>query len=126
MQKRIIGFRVVDNKYTAEIIRDRILNIVKEYGIANHIISITLDNTTANTKTIKLLSNLVSSYTRGFLLHQRCACHIINIIIKSGMDVISVYIENIRSAIAYIHASNPRIAEFKRYCIAQRLKPRKF
>ena len=105
MQKRIIGFRVVDNKHTAEIIRARILNVIEEYGIANRIISITLDNASANTEAIKLLSNLVSSYTGGFLLHQRCACHIINLIVKSGTDVISVYIENIRSAIAYIHAS---------------------
>ena len=38
MQKRIIDFRVVDNKHTAEIIRDRILNVIEEYGIANYII----------------------------------------------------------------------------------------
>ena len=92
----------------------------------NRIISITLDNATANTKAIKLLSNLVSSYTGGFLLHQHGVCHIINLIVKLGMDVISVYIENIRSAIVYICTSNPRIAKFKRYCKAQRLKPRKF
>ena len=102
-----------------------VLSIVEEYDIYNHIISIILDNATANTKVIDDLQGLVSSYTRGFLLHQSCACHIINLIVKLGMKVIDSYICKIQYAIASINNSNPRIQEFKKYCKAKGLKPRK-
>ena len=126
LQKRIIGFKLVDSGHTASIICERILSVTKDYEIENRIISITLDNAAANTKAIEELEKLVSSYTGGILLHQRCACHIINLIVKSGMKRIDQYIDKVRSAIAWINGSNSRIREFKQYCKAEGLKPRKF
>ena len=85
LQKRIIGFKLVDSRHTTNAICERILSVMKEYSIRNRIIS-ALDNATIN-KVIDDLQNLVSLYTVGFLLHQHCACHIINLIGKSSMKV---------------------------------------
>ena len=117
---------MVLKSFTAEIICERILNVIEEYDIVNRIISITFDNATSNTNAIKLIQKLVCSYTRGVLLYQRCACHIINLIVKSGIEILSIYIENVRNVIAYIYASNPRITEFKKYYRTEGLPPRKF
>ena len=76
-KKRIIGFNLIDSNHTTKNICEHILSVVTGYGISNCIISITLDNATANTKAIGDLEGLVSSYTEGFLLHQYCACHMI-------------------------------------------------
>jgi hypothetical protein len=61
-----------------------------------------------------------------FFLHQRCACHIINLIVKSGLKCLKPYIEAFRVAISFFNSSNQRIAAFKSYYIAMGVRPRKF
>jgi hypothetical protein len=60
------------------------------------------------------------------LLHQRCACHIINLIVKSGLKRVKSYLEPFRTAISYLNSSNQRIAEFYNFCIVKGVQPRKF
>ena len=127
LQKRIIGFRLIDRSHNAFNITTNILSVLSEFGITNRIIAITLDNASANTKAMESLENELNQYMDGrFLLHQRCACHIINLIVKSGMKLVNDNISNIRNALLYINNTNSRITEFKRYCEAGGLKPRKF
>jgi hypothetical protein len=60
------------------------------------------------------------------LLHQRCACHIINLIVKSGLKRIKSYLEAFRTAVSYLNSSNQRIVEFHNFCIVKGVQPRKF
>jgi hypothetical protein len=46
--------------------------------------------------------------------------------VKSALDVIKHYLDDIRSAISFLNSSNQRIANFKRYCVAVEICPRKF
>jgi hypothetical protein len=46
--------------------------------------------------------------------------------VKSYLDVIKHYLDDIRSAISFLNSSNQRIANFKRYCVAVEIRPRKF
>ena len=50
------------------------------------------------------------------LVHQRCACHIINLIVKSGLKMLKPVTEDFRIAINFLNSSNQRIALFKEYC----------
>jgi hypothetical protein len=59
-------------------------------------------------------------------VHQRCVTHIINLIVKSGLKRFKPYLEDFRTAINFLNASNQRIAMFKNYCGAQCVRPRKF
>jgi hypothetical protein len=52
------------------------------------------------------------------LLHQRCACHIINLIVKSSLKRIKAP-EAFRTAISFLNSSNQRIAEFRNFCIVK-------
>ena len=60
------------------------------------------------------------------LVHQRCACHIINLIVKSRLKKLKPYLEDFRTTINFLNSSNQRIAMFKNYCNAKGVRPRKF
>ena len=47
------------------------------------------------------------------LVHQRCACHIINLIIKSCLKRFKPYTKDFRTAINFLNFSNQIIAMFK-------------
>jgi hypothetical protein len=71
-------------------------------------------------------SPLLSSYVGTLFLHQHCACHIINLIVKCGLKRLNPYLDSFRTAIVFLNASNQRIAAFKGYCVAVNVRPRKF
>jgi hypothetical protein len=59
-------------------------------------------------------------------MHQCCACHIINLIVKSSTKRLKPYIEDSRTAISFLNSSNQRIAAFKSLCACNGVHPRKF
>ncbi|KAK2646270.1 hypothetical protein Ddye_021465 [Dipteronia dyeriana] len=98
--------------------------VIQDYDIQNRFMSITLDNASANSKAIKYFINSNITNIVGKFFHARCACHIINLIVKSGLKKVESQIDNIRGALGWIMASNQRIAEFVRFCESKNLKPR--
>ena len=62
---KIISFKLIDSRHIANTIFECVLRVVEEYGICNHIISITLNNVTVDTNAIDDLQSRVSSYTEG-------------------------------------------------------------
>lgn len=140
LEKRIIGFRLIDESHSGENIAERVSAVLDEYGLMAKVFSVTLDNASSNNKAIRTLAPELCSYVgaieslapklSGYVgtlfLHQRCACHIINLMVKSGLDLIKHYLEDIRSAVYFLNSSNQPIANFKRFCIAVDDRPRKF
>jgi hypothetical protein len=63
---------------------------------------------------------------RAIFLHQRCACHIINLIAKSYLKRLQPYLEDFRTAITFLNFSIQRIASYKQYCLSVGVCPRKF
>ena len=111
LQKRVLGLRLIDVSHTGENIAERIREVINEFNLADKIFAVTLDNASANSRAIEILQPLFCVYAQSFLLHQRCACHIINLIVKTGMKRVGDHIDAVRQAIAWLTASNPRIAE---------------
>ncbi|KAK3204896.1 hypothetical protein Dsin_018942 [Dipteronia sinensis] len=126
LQKKLLGFRVMDYSHTAQNVHDVIMSVIQDYGIQNLILSITLDNASANSKAIELFDNSRIPNTAVKFFHAHCACHIINLIVKSGLKQVESRIDNIMVALGWIMASNQRIAEFSRYCTSKDILPRKF
>jgi len=114
--------------------------VVEEFGLIDKVFSVSLDNASANSRAYEILQPMFFGYLGSYpaptrddpnkvqylLVHQRCACYIINLIIKSGMKRLKPYTEDFRTAISFLNSSNQRIALFKNYCTAQGLRPRKF
>ena len=102
------------------------MSVIQDYGIHNRIMSITLDNVSANSRAIDYFINSNIPNIVGKFFHTCCACHIINLIVKSGLKQLESHINNIRGALGWMMASNQRIAEFARFCKSKDLIPRKF
>ena len=116
LKKRIIGFELIDVSHTGHAIAERILEVVQEFNLTDKIFAITLDNASSNTTAMEELTPILSVYAQSYLLHQRCACHILNLIAKCALKYMKPCIEKIRSAIAFLNYSNPRLASYKRWC----------
>jgi hypothetical protein len=92
LEKKIIGLRLIDVSHSGENIFERIFEVLKEYGLNDKTFSITLDNASANTSAMVRLTPILNGYVGDVCLHQRCACHILNLIVKSGLKRIQPYL----------------------------------
>jgi hypothetical protein len=122
-RKKLIGLRLIDISHSGSNIVERVGNVLDEWSLTDKIFSFTLDNASTNASAMTFLTPKFSGYVSSIFLHQRCACHIINLIVKSGLKP---YIEAFRVAISFLNSSNQRIAAYKSYCIAMGVRPRKF
>ena len=103
-KKRVIGLRLIEVKHSGENIAERIA-VVVEYCLIDKIFSVTLDNASSNAKAMNTLTPLFAGYLdpnpspdsldpsnhKYSLVHQCCACHNINHIIKSGLKRLKPY-----------------------------------
>jgi hypothetical protein len=105
LQKKVIGLRLIEVKHTSENIVEKIACVVEEFGLIDKIFSVTLDNASSNAKPMDTLTPIFACYLGSdpspdplnpnqrtyTLVHQRCACHIINLIVKSSLKRFKPY-----------------------------------
>ena len=109
LQKSIIGFILLDTTHDVQAITDRILKVLIDYDLRNRVIAITLDSMPANNIVIEILKPLVNGY-HDELFHYRCACHIINLIVKASFKLVQEPINKSRTSINYLNSKNSHIA----------------
>jgi hypothetical protein len=131
---------LIEVKHTSENIAEKVACVVQEFGLLDKILSVTLDNASSNAKAIETLTPTFVGYlgseptskpldpnkVKYNLMHQRCVCHIINLIVKFSLKRFKPYTEDFITAINFLNSSNQRIVMFKNYCIAQGVRSRKF
>jgi hypothetical protein len=115
LQQKVVGFRLIEVKHSGENIADRIASVVEEFGLIDKVFAITLDNAFANSKAMETLTPMFFGYLGSYptpiptdpnkvkylLVHQRCDCHIINLIVKSGLKRLKPYNEDFRTTINF-------------------------
>jgi hypothetical protein len=88
-------------------IAERIASVVEEFGLIDKVFAVTLDNTSSNAKAIETFTPMFFGYLGSYpaptpsdpnkvkylLVHQRCAYHIINLIVKSGLKRLKPFTE---------------------------------
>lgn len=87
-----------------------------DWNLDRKISCLTVDNCTTNDAMVEILLEKLDSSTlidNGNLFHMRCAAHILNIIVKDGLDVIKVGVEKIRSSVEYWTATPKREEKFE-------------
>ena len=62
---------------------------------------------------VEKLSLSNSLLLNGKKFHMRCATHVLNLIVKEGLDVIEVEIEKICESVAYWLATPSRMEKFE-------------
>nr|KAJ0184815.1 hypothetical protein LSAT_V11C900470190 [Lactuca sativa] len=117
MHKRIINFKSLDSHKGEDIER---------WGI-NNIMTISVDNATANDEAIKILMiKLPNLYDKGKQLHVRCMTHILNLIVRDGFDQHQSSIKCVQKAIKYFRNSTQRIQRFKECMKELNVESKKF
>jgi hypothetical protein len=138
LKKSVIGFKLIEVSHNGINIAECIASVLRDFGLLDKVFSVSLDNASANTTAMLTLTPMLDGYL-GFdvdpidhtrkiyhVVHQRCACHIINLIVKSGLKRLQPYTEVFRIAINFLNSSNQCIAQFKNYYTAKGMRPCKF
>ena len=101
--------------------------VLNEYTLENRVFAITLDNAAANNKTMNdILTKRPISGFHEELLHCRCACHIINLIVEKCEKLILPHITRIRNCISFLNGSNTRKNRFFTWCRGHNVEPVNF
>jgi hypothetical protein len=125
VQSKIIAFRLVEFPHDADQIFETIMGVFTEYGVSEKVLSITFDNHSANTGTIPMFESSLPPTRAGILLHVRCACHILNLVVQDGLKHIEPQLQKIRAAVLYISTSGARQQDFNKVCASRhQLKPK--
>ncbi|WVZ49500.1 hypothetical protein U9M48_000856 [Paspalum notatum var. saurae] len=151
LEKRLFGLRLIDGKHSGVNIANVVATVIDDYALTDKVFAITLDNASSNNTAMKYLRPFLSGYLgvpapvlpetpndddthtpsddddlSTMFLHQRCCCHVINLGVKAGLDPLKAYVDDFRTAITFLNASNQRIAAYKSYCMSMAVRPRKF
>ena len=129
MQKRTLAFRVFNETHTAENIFKLLSQILTEYCLIDKVFALGFDNAMNNTAAIprlKELCGISGSSTMGLFFHQRCACHVINLCVQSGLEFLEIYIGPIKAAVKFIWQHPSVTRAWREFCKSQGKHPKKF
>jgi hypothetical protein len=145
LEKWLLALRLIDGKHSGVNIANPIAAKIDDYALTGKVFAITLDNASSNNVAIKYLRPFLTGYLGvnvpalhdsnldapnddlcTMFLHQHCSCHVINLVVKASLDPIRTYLDDFRTAITFLNASNQRIAAYKSYCMSMAIRPRKF
>ena len=97
-------FIYVPAPHTADVIGEELYKSMVAWNLDEKISVVTLDNCSTNDAVIPILVRNLGKHkllNDDKLLHMRCSAHILNLIVKDGLDVLKDAIENIRDSVAY-------------------------
>ena len=88
--------------HTKQVLTDVLLDVLLDWNMDRKLSTITMDNCLSNDGMIDILSEKLSSIG-SLVLHGKIfhATHILNLIVKKGLNVIEVEVEKNRENVAY-------------------------
>ncbi|KAM3376037.1 hypothetical protein P3S68_014751 [Capsicum galapagoense] len=114
--EEILIFQHVPPPHMGTILCHFLINFLKEWGIEKKIFNLTLDNATFNNSVVDNLKNhlslMRSLVCEGKFPYVRCGNHILNLIVKAGLEKADAAIGKIREGIKYIKNSEIRQVKF--------------
>jgi hypothetical protein len=140
LENILLGLRPIEVAHTGLNIVERVEMVANDYSITDNIFAIVLDNASSNKTAIYVLKLVFSDYIvhlipapsrnesdlSNIFLHQRCACHIINLFVKSCLKRFQPYLEDFSTPITFLNSSNQRISSYKLYRMSVGVRPHKF
>jgi hypothetical protein len=109
-------FIYVPAPHTAEVIGEHLYESLVDWNLDEKVSAVTLDNCTTNDAVIPYLVRNIGRHkllNDGTLLHMRCSAHILNLIVKDGLEALKKAIENIRDSVAYWTTTSKRMEKFE-------------
>ncbi|CAH1430443.1 unnamed protein product [Lactuca virosa] len=93
---------------------ERVCGLLKQWGIDKKIVSITLDNASANDSMANALKFDLNLMSDGDYFHVRCCAHILNLIVQDGLKELDGAIVKVRDIVKYCKGSQSRKKSFLR------------
>ncbi|CAN0859496.1 Zinc finger BED domain-containing protein RICESLEEPER 2 [Linum grandiflorum] len=119
LRSHMLRFIYVPAPHSSDRLADVLVNCMLDWNIDTKVSTVTLDNCSTNDAMIaKIKKKLVLPYLlrEGAFLHICCSAHILNLIVKDGLDVVKDGIETIRDSVAYWLATPKRFEFFQESC----------
>lgn len=119
LQSRLVRFIYVPAPHTSKALADTLYECLLDWNLDRNVSTLTLDNCSTNDALIERILNKItpkSLILGGKLFHMRCSAHIVNLIVKEGLSIISGAIENIRLSVGYWKATPKREEKFIETC----------
>ena len=123
LQKRILSFRVLDSPHTANVIFKSIIEILQEYNLKrdmdNKVFSISFDNASNNIASIDIFKRSLNPIMNGAMFHQKYDCHILNLVVKTGLktETVKLLIIKFKDALNHIVSNQERKQRFALMCV---------
>jgi hypothetical protein len=111
--------------HTGEAICDALHKCLQSWDIDRRVSTVTLDNCSSNDVMIGLMETRLGTANmllKGKWLHMRCCAHILNLIVKDGLQVIGSAIESIRVSVAYWVATPKRYEKFEKTALDENVE----
>lgn len=114
LQKRILAFTSMPPPHNGASLAERVCGLLKQWGIDKKIVSITLDNASANDSMANALKFDLNLMSDGDYFHVRCCAHILNLIVQDGLKELDEAIVKVRDTVKYCKGSQARKKSFLR------------
>jgi hypothetical protein len=111
IQKRIVGFFHVEGRHTGIKLAQCFTEVMVKWFAEKKLFSLTLDNASNNLVAVKdIIQDLRVNASSclicdGIFFHIRCACHILNLVARDGLAVISKALEKIKDLVLTVKGS---------------------
>ncbi|XP_072078898.1 zinc finger BED domain-containing protein RICESLEEPER 2-like [Arachis hypogaea] len=119
LQSRLVRFIYVPAPHTAEVLSEVLVDCLMDWNLDRKVSTLTVDNCSTNDVMIENILTKMSHRNfilGGKLFHMRCCAHILNLIVKDGLQLISHAIERVRDSVHYWTATPKREEKFKETC----------
>ncbi|KAJ4761783.1 Zinc finger BED domain-containing protein DAYSLEEPER [Rhynchospora pubera] len=116
IRKRIINFAHLPSPHTGKHIAEAFFSMLVMWNLDKKAFSLVVDNASSNDACIRELLNgpmRDALPANGSVFHQRCGCHILNLIVQDGISVVTDEIEKIRETMKYLRHSQARMERFQ-------------
>ncbi|KAF1895890.1 hypothetical protein Lal_00033953 [Lupinus albus] len=121
LQSRLLNVRFiyVPSPHTSEVLSDCLYECLLDWNLYRKLSTLTVDNCTTNDRMIECMLSKISP--RSFILggqmfHMRCCAHILNLVVKDGLSIISSAVERVRDSVSFWTATPKREEKFKETC----------
>jgi len=124
LQKKIIAFKQISFPHNSYAVQDSITSCLLEWNLVDQLFTVTLDNASVNNKAMKDMREALGAemFFKGEHFHVRCAAHVLNIMVQSGLQVIPHAVGRIRDIIKVVTSTPSRMQTFNSIVQALGLK----
>ncbi|KAG6489546.1 hypothetical protein ZIOFF_050820 [Zingiber officinale] len=102
-------------KSACQVLANALVDCLLDWNLDRKLSTLTVDNCTTNDAMIELILDKLppsSLILEGKLFHMRCCAHILNLVVRDGLELISDSIETIRYSVAFWTATPKRDEKF--------------